>query len=65
MNRHLRTPLPSIRTEKVSPILSESVNVKQYYDMHSKNLPSLNKGQSVRIKNGNSWPVKGKIVEKA
>ena len=39
MNRHIRTPLPSIRTEKVSPTLPESTKVKWHYDMHAQNLP--------------------------
>ena len=65
MNRHLRTPLPSIRTEKVSPTVPQSTKVKRYYNMHAKNLPSLNDGQSVRVRNGESWSVKGKVVGKA
>ena len=65
MNRHLRTPLPSIRTEKVSPTVPQSTKVKQYYNMHAKNLLYLNDGQSVRVRNGESWSVKGKVVGKA
>ena len=29
------------------------------YNMHAKNLPSLNDRQSVRVRNGESWSVKG------
>ena len=64
-NRHLRTPLPSIRTEKVSPTVPQSTKVKRYYNMHAKNLPSLNDRQSVRVRNGELWSVKGKVVGKA
>jgi hypothetical protein len=41
MNRHLRTPLPSKKTEKTSPNLRGSQKVKEYHDQHAKNLRPL------------------------
>jgi hypothetical protein len=64
MNRHLRTPLPSIKTEKTSPNLRGSQKVKEYHDQHAKNLRPLKEGQSVRVRDGKSWHVKGKVMER-
>ncbi|CAB3995096.1 Transposon Ty3-G Gag-Pol poly [Paramuricea clavata] len=64
MNHHLQTPLPSIKTEKTSPTLLGSQKVKEYHDQHAKNLRPLKEGQSVRIRDGKSWHVKGKVMER-
>mgnify|MGYP002803598375 CR=1 FL=1 len=39
--------------------------MKKYHDIHAKNLPSLDKGQHVRVRDGKTWPLKGKVMEKA
>ena len=65
MNRHLRTPLPCLKTEKESPPLTRSSKVKEYHDKHSKMLEPLKDGQTVRVREGKSWSVKGQVKEKA
>ncbi|CAB4039758.1 endogenous retrovirus group K member 6 Pol -like, partial [Paramuricea clavata] len=64
MNRHLRTPLPSVKTEKISPTLLGSQKVKECHVQHSKNLRPRKEGQSVRIRDGKTWHVKGKVMER-
>ena len=65
MNRHLRTPLPYLKTEKESPPLPRSSKVKEHHDKHSKMLEPLKDGQTIRVREGKSWSVKGQVKEKA
>ena len=65
MNRHLRTTLPSVKTEKTSPPLTNPLKVKESHDKHVKNLQPIKEGQFVRIREGKSWSIKGKVTERA
>ena len=65
MNRHLRTTLPSVKTEKTSPPLTNPLKVKENHDKHAKNLRRIKEGQSVRIREGKSWSIKGKVTGRA
>ena len=45
--------------------MSGSQKVKEYHDKHAKDLRPLKEGQSVRLRDGKTWHLKGKVMERA
>ena len=63
--RNPRTTLPSVSTQPPCP-LSPKRKLKQSYDQHARNLPTLLPGTTVRVRTDKDtdWSKKGKVVEK-
>ena len=68
MKRNPRTLLPCIallNNSKVEEATCRKLSyTKQYYNEHSKDLPSLSLNGTVRIRHNNNWSLKGAIIRK-
>ena len=65
MNCHLRTLLPSVKLLKPSRIKKSKRPYKLHCDKGAKDLPPIDKGQSVSIHNKSDWSRKGLVIDKA